>query len=135
MNAVEAQKLADKAFENPQTAIDAIITEELGIDKEELGGSWEAAAASFVLLPLERLFHYILYVLDGKDAVLLSVGSSVVGLWDRSRYHFTRKSILFSDLDRFLLIGRRRNYVWNWLLIGVSLQDNIFKFKSIINNN
>jgi VIT1/CCC1 family predicted Fe2+/Mn2+ transporter len=39
MNAVEAQKLADKAFENPQTAIDAIITEELGIDKEELGGS------------------------------------------------------------------------------------------------
>jgi hypothetical protein len=59
------------------------------------------AAASFVLLPLERLFHYILYVLDGKDAVLLSVGSSVVGLWDRSRYHFTnRKSILFSDLDK-----------------------------------
>jgi hypothetical protein len=36
MNVVEAQKLADKAFEN-KTAIDAIITEELGIDKEELG--------------------------------------------------------------------------------------------------
>jgi hypothetical protein len=34
-----SKKLADKAFENPQTAIDAIITEELGIDKEELGGS------------------------------------------------------------------------------------------------
>jgi hypothetical protein len=46
MNVVEAQKLADKAFEN-KTAIDAIITEELGIDKEELGGSaWEAAIAS-----------------------------------------------------------------------------------------
>jgi hypothetical protein len=49
-----------------------------------------------------------------KDAVLLSVGS-VVGLWDRSRYHFTnRKSILFSDLDRFLLIGRRTQLRWNW---------------------
>jgi hypothetical protein len=36
MNVVEAQKLADKAFENHKTAIDAIITEELGIDKEEL---------------------------------------------------------------------------------------------------
>jgi hypothetical protein len=65
---------------------------------------------------LERLFHYILYVLDGKDAVLLSVGSSVVGLWDRSRYHLlTGKVFYFLDLDRFLLIGRRRNYVWNWL--------------------
>jgi hypothetical protein len=52
--------------------------------------------------------------LDGKDAVLLSVGSSVVGFWDRSRYHLlTGKVFLFSDLDRFLLIGRRR-YVWNW---------------------
>jgi hypothetical protein len=37
MNVVEAQKLADKAFESHKTAIDAIITEELGIDKEELG--------------------------------------------------------------------------------------------------
>jgi hypothetical protein len=33
MNAVEAQK-ADKAFENPQTAIDAIITEELELTKK-----------------------------------------------------------------------------------------------------
>jgi hypothetical protein len=57
---------------------------------------------------LERLFHYILYVLDGKDAVLLSVGSSVVGLWD-SRYHLlTGKVFYFLDLLRFLLIGRRR---------------------------
>jgi hypothetical protein len=50
---------------------------------------------------LERLFHYILYVLDGKDAVLLSVGSSVVAFWDRSHHFTNRKSILFSG-DRFL---------------------------------
>jgi hypothetical protein len=63
MNVSRTQKFT---FENPQTAIDAIITEELGIDKEELGGSaWEAAAASFVLFAMERLFHYIL-CLDGK---------------------------------------------------------------------
>jgi VIT1/CCC1 family predicted Fe2+/Mn2+ transporter len=53
MSIDEAQKLADKAFENPQTALDAIIKEELGIDKEELGGSaWEAAIASFVLFAI-----------------------------------------------------------------------------------
>jgi hypothetical protein len=65
---VEAQKLADKAFENPQTAIDAIITEELGIDKEELGSAWEAAAASFVLL-LWSDYSIISFMFRRKDAV------------------------------------------------------------------
>jgi hypothetical protein len=45
--------IASIAFESKETAIEAIITEELGIDKEELGGSaWEAAIASFVLFSI-----------------------------------------------------------------------------------
>jgi hypothetical protein len=41
--------LADKAFKNPQTAIDAIITEELGLTKKDQRIR-KQPAASFVLL-------------------------------------------------------------------------------------
>lgn len=100
MNAEEAQKLADKAFENPQTAIDAIITEELGIDKEELGGSaWEAAIASFILFAIGAIIPlYPFMILEGQPAILLSVASSVVGLFGigSAITLLTGKSILFS---------------------------------------
>jgi hypothetical protein len=46
------KKLADKAFESHKTAIDAIITEELGIDKEELGGSGRRQSLPFVLFSI-----------------------------------------------------------------------------------
>ena len=102
MNSIEAQKLADKAFETPQTAIDAIITEELGIDKDELGGSaWEAAIASFILFAAGAIIPlYPFMILDGKNAVILSIVSSIVGLFGigSAITLLTGKSILFSGL-------------------------------------
>jgi hypothetical protein len=53
------KKLADKAFESHKTAIDAIITEELGIDKEELGGS--GGGNRFPLFYFQLVHHYTLY--------------------------------------------------------------------------
>ena len=126
MNAVEAQKLADKAFENPQTAIDAIITEELGIDKEELGGSaWEAATASFILFAIGAIIPlYPFMFLDGKNAILLSVGSSVVGLFGigAAITLLTGKSVLFSGFRQvsFGLLAAAVTYGIG-SLIGVSL--------------
>ncbi|MFV5703195.1 VIT1/CCC1 transporter family protein [Flavobacterium sp. XS2P12] len=126
MNAVEAQKLADKAFENPQTAIDAIITEELGIDKEELGGSaWEAAIASFVLFAIGAIIPlYPFMFLDGKNAILLSVGSSVVGLFGigAAITLLTGKGVLFSGFRQvsFGLVAAAVTYGIG-SLIGVSL--------------
>ncbi|TDD94920.1 VIT1/CCC1 transporter family protein [Flavobacterium cellulosilyticum] len=102
MSVVEAQKLADKAFENPESAIDAIITEELGIDKEELGGSaWEAAFASFFLFAMGAIIPlYPFMIFDGKNAVLLSVVSSIIGLFGigAAITLLTGKSVLFSGL-------------------------------------
>jgi vacuolar iron transporter family protein len=102
MSATEAQKLADKAFENPESAIDAIITEELGIDKEELGGSaWEAAIASFILFALGAIIPlYPFMILDGKNAVILSIISSIVGLFGigAAITLLTGKSVMFSGL-------------------------------------
>jgi VIT1/CCC1 family predicted Fe2+/Mn2+ transporter len=126
MSVVDAQKLADKAFENPETAIDAIITEELGIDKEELGGSaWEAAIASFVLFAIGAIIPLYPFVfLEGNQAILLSIGSSVVGLFGigAAITLLTGKSILFSGF-RQVAFGLAAAAVTYGIgsLIGVSL--------------
>ncbi|PZX93476.1 rubrerythrin family protein [Flavobacterium aquariorum] len=126
MDAVEAQKLADKAFESPQTAIDAIIAEELGIDKEELGGSaWEAAIASFILFSIGAIIPlYPFMILDGKNAILLSIVSSVVGLFGigAAITLLTGKSILFSGF-RQVAFGLAAAAITYGIgsLIGVSL--------------
>ena len=126
MTAVEAQKLANKAFESPETAIDAIITEELGIDKEELGGSaWEAAIASFILFAIGAIIPlYPFIILDGKNAIFLSIASSVVGLFGigAAITLLTGKSILFSGMRQvaFGLVAATITYGIG-TIIGVSL--------------
>lgn len=126
MNALEAQKLADKAFENSQSAIDAIITEELGIDKEELGGSaWEAAIASFVLFSIGAIIPlYPFMVLEGNNAILLSIASSVVALFGigAAITLLTGKGILFSG-TRQVAFGLAAAAITYGIgsLIGVSL--------------
>lgn len=126
MNAEEAQKLAEKAFENPETAMDAIITEELGIDKEELGGSaWEAAVASFILFSIGAIIPlYPFIFINGEKAILLSLGSSVIGLFGigAAITLLTAKSIWFSGF-RQVLFGLAAAAVTYGIgsLIGVSL--------------
>lgn len=126
MNVEEAQKLAEKAFENPDTAMDAIITEELGIDKEELGGSaWEAAIASFLLFSVGAIIPlYPFIFMKGQNAVFLSLGSCVVGLFGigAAITLLTGKGVLFSGF-RQVLFGLAAAAVTYGIgsLIGVSL--------------
>jgi VIT1/CCC1 family predicted Fe2+/Mn2+ transporter len=126
MNIEEAKKLAEKAFENPETALDAIITEELGIDKEELGGSaWEAAIASFILFSIGAIIPlYPFMIFDGREAILLSLGSSVIGLFGigAAITLLTGKSIWFSGFRQvaFGLVAAAVTYGIG-TLIGVSL--------------
>lgn len=126
MSIEDAQKLAEKAFENPETAIDAIITEELGIDKEELGGSaWEAAIASFILFAIGAIIPlYPFMILDGKNAIYLSIASSVVGLFGigAAITLLTGKSIWFSGM-RQVAFGLAAAAVTYGIgtLIGVSI--------------
>ncbi len=126
MNLEEAQKLAEKAFENPDTAMDAIITEELGIDKEELGGSaWEAAIASFILFSIGAIIPlYPFIFIRGENAILLSLGSCVIGLFciGAAITLLTGKSVWFSGF-RQVLFGLAAAAVTYGIgsLIGVSL--------------
>ena len=100
LSVIEAQKLADKAFETPDSALNTLIVEELGIDKEELGGSaWEAAITSFLLFSIGAIIPlFSFFVLSGYPALLLSLLSSIIGLFTigASITLFTGKSIWYS---------------------------------------
>lgn len=126
MDILEAQKLADKAFESTETAIDAIIKEELGIDKEELGGSaWEAAIASFILFSIGAIIPlYPFMIFDGQKAILFSIGSSIVGLFGigAAITLLTGKSILFSGFRQVVFGLAAAAFTYGiGTLIGVSL--------------
>lgn len=126
MNAEEARKLAEKVFENPETAKEAIIKEELGIDQEELGGSaWEAAIASFILFAIGAIIPlYPFLVWDGNHAIYLSLGSSVIGLFaiGAAITLLTGKGVWFSGL-RQVIFGLAAAAVTYGIgsLIGVQL--------------
>ncbi len=126
MSEEEAKKLAEKAFETRESAIDTLITEELGINKEELGGSaWEAAITSFLLFAIGAIIPlFPFFFLNGTHAVLVSIGASVVGLFGigASITLFTGKSVWFSGF-RQILFGLAAAAVTYGIgtLIGVSL--------------
>lgn len=126
MSAEEAQKLANRAFETQDSAIETLITEELGINKEELEGSaWEAAITSFVLFAIGAIIPlYPFMFLEGKNAIYLSIASSVLGLFGigSAITLFTGKSILFSGM-RQVLFGLAAAAVTYGIgaLIGVSI--------------
>jgi VIT1/CCC1 family predicted Fe2+/Mn2+ transporter/rubrerythrin len=44
----EAARIAHRLFEDPDTALDTLVREELGLDPDELGSPWGAAIGSFL---------------------------------------------------------------------------------------
>jgi len=126
MTLEEAKKLAEKAFETKESAIETLITEELGIDKEELSGSaWEAAITSFVLFAVGAIIPlFPFFFLTGYNAVFTSVGASIFGLFGigASITLFTGKPVFYSGF-RQVLFGLAAAAVTYGIgtLIGVSL--------------
>lgn len=126
MSTAEAQKLAGKAFETHESAIETLITEELNINKEELEGSaWEAGITSFVLFSTGAIIPlYPFIFLEGKNAIYLSIGSSVIGLFiiGAAITLFTGKPIAFSGF-RQVLFGLAAAAVTYGIgaLIGISI--------------
>jgi VIT1/CCC1 family predicted Fe2+/Mn2+ transporter len=111
---------------NPDTAIDALARDELGIDSEELGGSaWEAAITSFLLFAAGAIIPIIPFVfLHGTTAVIGSAALSAVGLFaiGSAITLFTGRSILYSGIRQVLfgLVTAAAVFLVGHL-IGVSL--------------
>lgn len=79
----QAEVLARQIISNPETALDTLAREELGIDPDRLGGSaWTAAGTSFVLFALGAIIPVLPFILmGGVPAVIASAILSSLGLF------------------------------------------------------
>jgi vacuolar iron transporter family protein len=104
----QAKALADRIIGNPDTALDTLAREELGIDPDELGGSpWMAAGTSFLLFAGGAIVPVIPFLIfDGMRAALVSVGLSAAVMFviGAGTTLFTGRGVAFSGA-RQLAIG------------------------------
>jgi VIT1/CCC1 family predicted Fe2+/Mn2+ transporter len=125
-DAVSAERLVDRLFKSPGSALDALTREALGVDPDDLGGSpWSAAASSFGLFSLGAAFPVAPFaVLTGNVAFAASFALSAIALIGigAATSVFTGRT-LFSSALRQLVIGLAAAAVTFGLgrLIGVSI--------------
>jgi vacuolar iron transporter family protein len=97
-----AQDLATHLMRNPETALDTLARDELGINPEDLGGSaWEAAITSFCLFAIGAILPVIPYLfLVGNIAIMISAIVSAIGLFGigAASTLFTGRTILYSGM-------------------------------------
>ncbi len=78
----EAARIASRIFEDPATALDALVREELGLDPDELGSAWGAAGGSFLAFAIGAIIPVIPYLLgSGTPAFVASLALSLVALF------------------------------------------------------
>jgi VIT1/CCC1 family predicted Fe2+/Mn2+ transporter len=106
MDEASARGLAVRLMSNPDTALDTLVRDELGINPEELGGSaWEAAITSFLLFAAGAIVPVAPFLfLEGAPAVVTSAAVSACGLFaiGAAITLFTGRSILYSGVRQVL---------------------------------
>ncbi len=106
INEVEARKMAEKVFANKDTALEVLVKEELGIDKEGLGGSaHQAAIASFLLFSVGALIPLFPFFFRSDDiAIMLSIVLSTIGLFLIGGLitFFTGKSFFYAGMRQIV---------------------------------
>jgi VIT1/CCC1 family predicted Fe2+/Mn2+ transporter len=103
----EADRVAERMFRDPQTALDTLVREELGLDPDELGSPWGAAFGSFLAFAVGAVIPVAPYLLgSGTVAFGFSLGLSLVALFavGAAVSLLTGKGMLFSGF-RQLAIG------------------------------
>jgi vacuolar iron transporter family protein len=103
----EAEELAKRIISNPDTAIDTLAREELGLDPAALGSPWIAAASSFFAFACGAAIPVIPYVItSGNHAFVASAIACGVSLFVIGGLIslFTGRNFFFSGF-RMLGIG------------------------------
>ncbi|HEV8489363.1 MAG TPA: VIT1/CCC1 transporter family protein [Candidatus Limnocylindrales bacterium] len=78
----EAARIAHRLFRDPDTALDTLVREELGLDPDELGSPWGAAFGSFVAFAVGALVPVIPYLFAaGSPAFYAALGASLAALF------------------------------------------------------
>jgi VIT1/CCC1 family predicted Fe2+/Mn2+ transporter len=104
----EAKALAERLLSDPATALDTLAREELGLDPEELGSPFRAAASSFAAFSVGALVPLAPFLLAGVfgNVVAASALASAAALFlvGAALSIFTSRGALASGA-RMLLIG------------------------------
>ena len=80
--AAEAATIAHRIFQDPKAALDMLVREELGLDPDELGSPWGAAAGSFLAFGVGAVIPVIPFLFGGGTALTaLSLGLSLIALF------------------------------------------------------
>ena len=106
-SAAEAARIAHRIFEDPETALDVLVQEELGLDREQLGSPLGAAGGSFVAFAIGASIPVLPYLVGGGTAALLaSLGLSLIALFvvGAAVSLLTGRGLIFSGV-RQLTIG------------------------------
>jgi VIT1/CCC1 family predicted Fe2+/Mn2+ transporter/rubrerythrin len=78
----EAGTIAHRIFQDPETALDTLVREELGLDPDELGSPWGAAVGSFAAFAVGAVIPVVPYLFGGGGSVFtISLVASLIGLF------------------------------------------------------
>jgi len=111
----EAQQVAERLMADEQTALDAMVREELGLDPSQLGGSpYSAGASSFVLFAVGAIIPLIPYfVASGTAAVGAAIGCAMLGL-------FAIGTLITLLTERNAIFSGTRQLVFGLLAAGIT---------------
>jgi VIT1/CCC1 family predicted Fe2+/Mn2+ transporter len=118
----EALALAARLISDPDTALDTLAREELGIDPADLGGSpWQAAFTSFFLFACGAVVPIVPFLFNtGRNAPIWSAGLSIAALFGIGALTtvMTGRNLVYSGI-RQMLFGAAAaglTYGIGWLL-------------------
>ncbi|MFP5418131.1 MAG: VIT1/CCC1 transporter family protein [Gammaproteobacteria bacterium] len=120
----DAERMAAALMDDPARALDTLAREELGLNPDELGSPWMAAASSFAAFTAGAALPLLPFLLGYSQALPISVALTALGLFavGASMSLFTGRRALFSGA-RMLAIGGGAGvatyFIGIWL--GVSL--------------
>ncbi|WP_433170744.1 VIT1/CCC1 transporter family protein [Actinoallomurus sp. CA-150999] len=78
----DAERLADRIMSDKKVALDTLAREELGLDPDELGSPWGAAASSLLAFAMGAFVVVLPYLIGGGAAALLAaIGLAVLALF------------------------------------------------------
>lgn len=103
----DARATAKRIVGNPETALDTLVREELGMSEEEAGNPWVASGSSFAMFSLGAILPVVpWFFIGGIWAVVLSAAAAGAGLFSSGAITtlFTGRSVLFSG-SRMLAFG------------------------------
>lgn len=104
---VEASAAAKRIIANPETALDTLAREELGMSASEVGNAWVAGVTSFLLFAVGAVLPVLPWgFVGGASAVVLSTALAGTGLFFAGAVTtlFTGRNVWYSGA-RMLLFG------------------------------